>query len=599
MKFKLNSITRWIKVAFLFFTSIYSGWVVLIYLLCWLLFYFFPFEIIPDYLYLERKIESGLFSSIIGNFSSILGIILTFFILTFGILRERLKRFALNELLRNTYFRVLITITLTVFICNILSLLIIRNDSPSNKDLTLAYFLILSSVLFLIGLIPLILKTINSINPKEIVINKITALKHEDYPKKEVIHFEHIDDNPILIIRNLLNSSFHENDVSLVNQILYSSTVKTCDLIIEKKTQPDTIDRLIDGLLVLWREYTGCSIRNKDYNNLIRIFECFEYLHVNFSKNDIYLRKLNEVGFFIRDLLTKSVAESIFEPIQKILFLIERIVQYHFDNTVPQEGEIPQLRHIFKESYFRRYPKMKDYVFAGMRDPFFEKNITWEIISHEIPYYLNTILYESIRLKRSDAMKVTFHAMESLENETIRSLSLGRFQKEVIIRQLQGSSHYYQIEAVRNRIITQPNEILNPNIDLVTEAIDRKYPFAITIIRKDFEFLNELINYNLFDLSYDPAVYFGAIGRHCMALINTDKYYRQCMFLILKEISDLKNTLETKGLNKENINEIYSQMASFKNYYAKGYALTETEHDVEISEEDFILMNKIDSFTLA
>lgn len=581
------------KEGIVFTFQVYSLKVFLIFFTGWLLFYLFPFGVFNDYLNLNFKISSGVFNGIILNFSSIIGIIVTLLILVLGLLRERLKRFALEEFLQNKHIKILITLTLSVFLFNILSLLIINKENIRGCDLNLAYFSILCSILYLLALFPLLFKAIETVNPREIVIKRVSALKQEDFPEKQVIHFENIDDNPILILRNLLTTSYHDNDISLVNLILYNVTFKTCDLIIENKDDEAKIGRLIEGLLVIWKEYSGNAIRNKDSSNLNRIFECLEYMHVHFSKNKIHLRILNDFDFYIKNLLSKIIEEKNFEPIHEIAFLIERILTYHYENSTPQEGELTSLRHIFGESYFKTYPAMRDYIFGGFRDPHIELNIQWEKISEEIPYYFNIILNESIKNRQTNTFFVIFHTLHSLQVEVLRS-SLGKFQKRQIISSLQNNYFYYQIKAIESNLISQPIEVYLPNIDLVSDAIDYKQPFVVTIIKKDFDFLVELNKLKMLDFSSHPVVYCGAIGRHCMVNIEKDRFYRQCMFLIISEIKRLKDFLGKEDHNKENIEELLAQVNSFIDAYNKDFSMTEPKKEKgEINEENVILMHRI------
>ncbi len=579
-----------------FLIQAYSIKIFLSYFFLWLIFYFFPFEIVKDYLDLNTKIENGVLYDIVGSFSFILAIIVTFLVLILSILRDRMKRFALYELYQNNNIKALITLTISVFIFNIFSLLLIRKDSPSSNDINVAYFCVFSSMLYLITLFPLLLKSIESVNPKEIVIRRISALTINDFPEREVIHFENIDDNPILILRNLLNASYHDNDISLVNQILYSVTIKTCDIISENKNNEVISNKLIEGMLVIWTEYSANSLRNRDNPNFVRIFECVEQMHIHFSKQKIPLIKLNEVDFYIKALLPQMIEENISEPFLQITFYIERILTYHYEHSVPPEGELPHFIQYFGEPYLKTYPAMREYEFQGFRDPHIEGNIQWEKIAHEIPYYLNIILNESIDNKRKNNFHVIFRSLESLEISVIKS-QLGKFQKRYIIRDLQGTHNYYQIKAIENKIISNPIEVFLPNIDLVTECIDLKEPYVIKIIDEDFAFLKELNENEMLDLAQQPTIYFGAIGRHCMMHIEKDSFYRQCMFYIIKKITELKAICEKGKYSKSNLQAILDQVKSFPHYYNFHIDLSKTEKtDTKVSDDNIILMQRIKEF---
>ena len=84
-----------------------------------------------------------------------------------------------------------------------------------------------------------------------------------------------------------------------------------------------------------------------------------------------------------------------------------------------------------------------------------------------------------------------------------------------------------------------------------------------------------------------------------MINIEKDRFYRLCMFLIINEIVQLKEILEKEEQNKENVKEIFSQVKSFKNYYNFDFSSKEKVKEIKISEDNFILMKRIDNFLLS
>lgn len=590
MTLKLKDTYHSVKLFLKFIYNVYSLRIFFIYLVFWILFYQFPYGIVKDYLKLTSKIESGIYNNIVGNFASILALIIPILILIIGLLRERLKRFALEEFLQNKYVKTLITLTITVFIFNIISLLLIHKVNPTRNDINLSYFIIYSTVFYLILLFPLIFKTIESVNPKGIVIKRINSLKYDDFNIEHIFHFEHIDNNPILILRNILNLSYHENDISLVNLILYRSTFRICDLIKKNKNDSESIEKLIDGLLVIWKEYSSLSIKNKNDTNLIRIFESLEYLHIEFSKNHIYLN-LREIDAYIRQLLSRIINEQILEPLEQIIFLIERILNFHYDNSIPNEGELNDLKWTFGESYIRAYPLMKESKFYN-DDPIFKNDLQWEVIVETIPYYLTIILRESINNKRTNTFFNVFHAIRRLENFVVCS-SLGFFQKSYIIKDLQDDYYFYQTDAIENKLINNSKEIFFPNINLVRNAVEYNQKDVLKIIRKDFDFIIKLQKSQILDLTISKPNYIGAIGRYFMINLGNNKRCKGYMFYLIKKIIELKTLFEEdKEISLSNYHRLYEEVKSFPMCYLRTHQTFE-EVDKEIKEEDFILLNKI------
>lgn len=564
--------------------------------MCWIIFYQFPFGFIPDYLKLLNKIESGTYNSIVGNFASILALIIPILVLLIGLLRDRLKRYAIDEFLQNQFIKSLITLTLCVFVFNIVSILLIQKENPSSHDLNLAYFVIFSTVLFLIALFPLILKTIESVNPKGIVIRKVNALRYSDFPELQVIHFEHEDDNPVLILGNILHNSYRDNDNSLVNQILYSTTFKTCEILIENKENVEALKKITNGVLVIWKSYSEESIKNKDYSNLGRIFECLEFIHSEFSKNKIYLIYLRDIDDYIKNLLTKIINERTNEPLQSILNRIEKIVTNQLIKSSPNENKIRELEFFFGERFTRIYPTLKvdsDVVRLIYDEKFFDSS-QWEIISQEIPNYFYLILDESIKVKRIDTFRGVLHSIKSLQ-DFVQYSSLGKLQKEFLTSEFQMWYFYYQTKAIKNGLVLRTNEISYPNIRLTQLAIEHNNPYVINIMRRDFEFIKELHNNNLLDLSSIFPSHFGAIGRYCMMNLTKQIKCKGYMLNILRQIKELKILLEKdKGMNKASYQQLYEDVDSFLRFY-KGLPEDDNDEDKVSNDEDYYFLQLIKS----
>ncbi|MBA7537867.1 hypothetical protein ES705_30137 [subsurface metagenome] len=552
-----------------FFTKVYSLWVMFFYIIIWIASFTFPYELINDHLNITAKIIDGTFTNLIGYFASTLGIIVAFLILIIGIIRERLKRFVLDEFLHNKFIQALITYSITVFVFNIISLLIIKNNQPSNHDLNLAYFTIYSTIIFLIVLFPLSLKAIESANPKVTVIKKVTDLNYDDFLEKHIFHFEYDDNNPVLILRNILSASYRENDYSLVNRILYTTTMKVCDLIKEKENDNKAINNLTEGLLVIWKEFSANSIKSKDNTNVERIFECLEYVHSYFSKKDISIIYLDDISTYIKNLLSTIIDDNIFEPIDSILFIINRILINHYTNSTPPEDKLPALRWAFQDDYIKSYPSTKDYDHSSIYDnTLIDNDLQWGNIL-DIQDVFRIILRESIKNKRTDTFFRVFHSLKSLANDVIQLTSLGKFHKKFIINDILRVYYYYQEDAIQNKLIANPLDLYYPDINLVKGALKNKQYFVVRIIQQDFEFLRLLHQNELLDLAIKLEDYIGAIGRTCMVnLKKKNRLYKRCMFLIIREIKTLKKLFEQDlHRNKNNYQALYLNVKSFIKYY--------------------------------
>ena len=126
---------------------------VLLMLFC--LTYFFPYEVVPDYIKLySNKNIAALFATIISSMASIAGVFVAVLVVAFNYYKSNLKEIYLSHAFENVYILILVVYPITVFLCCTMVLILLPEQAPiTSGELTISYiglilFLLLPFIIF-------------------------------------------------------------------------------------------------------------------------------------------------------------------------------------------------------------------------------------------------------------------------------------------------------------------------------------------------------------------------------------------------------------------------------------------------------------------
>ncbi|CAN5364141.1 hypothetical protein BH10BAC4_BH10BAC4_13760 [soil metagenome] len=508
---------------------------------------YLPSGFVPDYFNLKRAIISGLFTRITISFISVFSFLVTVLILGYGFLREKFRRLALREFLDNAWVKILVTSFISVFLLNIFASIYLDTDSVNDNSLSIAYFCLILSLIYFIGFIPLALLTVASTDSLDLVgkyVAQFELVHFPEYLSHELLTTSN-ELNPIVVINSLSRSFAEKDDFHSINSILFSTQQKIQKLIGES-TDRELIGRYLSGQRLIWDAIVHKAFQKKEFTVISNVFLMVSFYHQHFSEKKIPLLFLEEIRSFINSLMERLVEENVHTVIDDALRTFERIVENHYNKSVPNEDVLHQLTYFFEKTE-ENHKKAYSNPFKDIER--MDNNLQWSQIHSDIPYIFSIVLQKAIEKKNRTIFDDAINSVAHLNHAAYIS-NMGNYHKAWIAR-LQAMEYYhYQLEAIKTNLITKEIEIkaLDSVLDRMidSDTLSKQYIFIST-----GEFMFEL--YNLSKLNLRSFNFIGSIGRHC-----ANNYHlpgaKTSFEYILKLVGYFKNEFEKK-LDKD-----------FKNY---------------------------------
>lgn len=533
--------------------SIFILLIVLIYL---------PFGFVPDYLNLEKAIASGLFTRITVSFISVFSFLVTVLILGYGFLREKFRRLALKEFLDNRRVKVLVTSFISIFLLNIFASIYLDQENVSENSLNVAYLSLILSLLYFIGFIPLALLTVASTDSLDLVGKyiKLFELKHfPEYRSHELLITSN-EQNPIIVINSLSRSFAEKDDFHSINAILFSTQTKIEELIAESKDR-ELIGRLLSGQRIIWDTIVHKAFQKKEYSVVSNVFRAISLYHSYFAEKKIPLLYLEEIRSFVNSLMERLVVENIHSVVEDALITFERIIENHYEKSVPKENVLYELTYFFEKTEFNY---KRAYSNPGQDSERMDNNMQWSQIYSEIPYIFSVAIRTAIEKKNGLIVDSVLHSIKHLTHASYLS-EMGEFQKAWIIRRKCDTFYHYQLEAIKANLIVKDIEIDSVDTFVLDKMIDsnsisKKYLFFAT-----GEFMIEL--HRLGKLNLASFNFIGSIGRHCANNYKTQGAMESFEY-ILRMVAFFKSEFENDlGRHLINYLKLKEEVTSFISFH--------------------------------
>lgn len=534
-------------------------------IIIWIVLTTIPNGFIPDYLNLGNLISSGVFVSFIRIVIPFVGFIIGFLTLALGILRERFRRQALNELISSFYLKHILTTSIGLIFILLLTHFQINYDQPNYTDLNIGYFSIILSLAYLILLFPLLILSIASIDSNHAIRRFVEKIEPEHFEDRASLMMGFDEANPIIILKNLLAYSIDRDDKPALHLIIYGTSERVLDMM-DQNTPRETINNYFDGLLLIWEELVERSIKQNTPSHISDVYYLFELYNQRFVEKQIQLLYLDKMINFIHD--TSEKVPNIGNPnlLRKSLHSLEKVLDFHFRHA-PNEKDIPDMQHLYQDEFITKYGNLH----GNRRPPFFGWNhdLEWEKVSHSIPWTYSVILERIVECENYTFFRETISWINTLISIVIKS-SLGSFQKEELIRVLTSIIFTANRNAIKSHLIRSPEEMKSLSTFSLNEIIENEEDYIRTIISSYFEFIWHLHNKRilLFNRHFDDII--GTLGRYCANAYDHNKTAKRTFDFLLKGVEKLKIEIETElDHNIENYIYLKTTLEDFKKWHLK------------------------------
>jgi hypothetical protein len=465
---------------------------------------------VPDYLGLTKSIEAGLFTRITISFISVFSFLVTVLLLGYGFLREKFRRLTLKEFLENRWIKLLISSFISVFLVDIFATIYLDSHEFSHNSLNIAYFSLISSVVYFVGFVPLALLAVASTDSLDLVGKYIAKFETKHFPeyRSHELLITGNELNPIVIVNGLSRSFAERDDFHSINSILFTTQTKIEELIGESKDR-ELIGRYLAGQRIIWDTIVHKAFQKKEFSVIERVYMMVSLYHHHFSEKEIPLLYLEEIRSFVNALMERLVDENVHTVVQDALMTIEKVIEFHYKKSVPKQEVLYELIYFFEKTEENH---KKAYANPGKDRVRMDNNMQWNQICSDIPYIFSVAIRKAIDKKNRVIVDAVLHSIKHLIHASYIS-DMGEYQKAWIARMESGTFYYYQIEAIKANLIAKDIEIMGLDSFVLDKMIDsnsvaKKYLFIST-----GEFMIDL--HELGKLNLASFNFMGSIGRHC------------------------------------------------------------------------------------
>ncbi|MBK0382872.1 hypothetical protein I5M32_07855 [Pedobacter sp. SD-b] len=563
--------------------------------------YYFPFQVIPDYLKISSytKIYET-FNLIISSLVSLIGVYITVSLVAYEFFKQKSGIDFSKSLIQkgpNAYF---IATTVTVILFSFLSSLLIPNTNLTSDQVTIIYYNCFLFIGVIVSLFLIAFNLFSSLRPEKLAndelqkINLKTILIKESESKNIDEQAEIIENDHLIrvetIVLNLISVSENFKAQALIQKI----SLHLCRLIIDEENKHNKeyiIKRLISfyiQIIDLVSEQPNSSVILRSiWNSISRIYDEL----IERKETAVHYKKFREEFFtrFFNRLLNSNNEEVIFEGI----LTIKNIIQNQVLENMADDKEI-YFFHGYRKSFEKDFKYPKDYL-----EEDFRKEDHWREIAVELMNSFTYLINKGISLNKPDLINKCFEEIQDLSFK-LDLKSVGIYKQTYFYINAANITCDYSYRAFEKNVFVEGHDARHILPSLFTNLIEEKHIAARTVLQKycylliNLQKINKLDRWFLGGLTIGDFITtegdLGGIAKRCAIKFNSGKEIQHCLddciktYAILKEYYEknppkdwgyytvikwqLKNILEWLEKEKANTNneikELKNLIESFK-----------------------------------
>jgi len=521
--------------------------------------YYFPFQIIPDYLKISiyTKIYET-FNLIISSLVSLIGVYITVSLVAYEFFKQKSGIDFSKSLLQkgpNAYF---IATTVTVILFSFLSSLLIPSTNLTNNQVTIVYYNCFLFIGVIVSLFLIAFNLFSSLRPEKLANVELQKVNLKTiYIKasecKTII--EQIDEQVEItendhlirvqtIVLNLISVSENIKAQALIQKV----SLHLCGLIIDEDSKHNKeyiIKRLISfyiQIIDLVSEKPNSSVILRSiWYSISRIYDEI----IKRRETAVHYTKFREEFFtrFFNRLLDSNNEEVIFEGISTI----KNIIQSQVMENMADDKEI-YFFHGYRKSFEKDFEYPKDY---SKED--FRKEEHWREIAVELMNSFTYLINKGISLNKPDLINKCFEEIQEL-SFTLHLKSVGIYKQYYFYKHAADITCDYSYRAFEKNVFVEGHDARHILPSLFTDLIEEKHIAARTVLQKycylliNLQKINKLDRWFLGGLTIGDFITtegeLGGITKRCAIKFNTGKEVQDCLDDCVKTYKILKDYYE-------------------------------------------------------
>ncbi len=545
--FKINAYTKRAKEAFRGMRLIL--FVLILFFLVW----FYPYKI-PNFLSITSPTAAiEVLSAIIGGLAAILGIVVAVLLVAFEILRRMYAAYAFKDFFKNQRLRELSVLYISTILIALLSLAGLE-EPLSLRNMNLLYLSVFLFSISLIALFPYSISIISGTQSKKKIKDLVSKIDHHviqsfAYSRPHT-YIGEIEENPVFILTELATRIMKE-DNHLTPRFVLSEASKRLREFLKGTIATDDIRITINVFLVIIKNTAHQAISQRQGGILQTVIEVIEETHITCAEKGVAWHKVIELNQTFEEILNRAMDAELDEVVKRGFWALERIFENHVTKNVPSEDKI-WILHIGRDT---------EKTVTNDTD----KDLQWDNVSREYVAMLSRLIERAISLKISDLLIAGLLSMRRMAEIVVKS-SLGDLQKAAILSRCYYYQQFLTLKAADEGLSRGILGSCPFGYFGVTETLEKKAEFSREPLLRFSDTLIKLAEKGC--LSTDTLNELGAIGRHCVHLLNQDELFAKSIIFIVRTFDRIREIVERNPTEEDkNIYlQLYAQIESLKKW---------------------------------
>ena len=495
---------------------------------------------IPDYFNLTNlsaESTQEYFKLICEITASVFAILLAVITFGFDLLGKNSRRRKRFNFLSKWWISFIISLPVAIILFSFAFAFSIKNLQHTN-DLTIAYFLGISFVGFVLSLFPftiLMLSKTDTINDVKNLIKEFTPVDEFDSA---------ITDELIYYIQEFDRDAYNNHLLPCLNQ--------HCLSFIGDARDRQKANNILKSLTKVWLSGNIDAARVNEQQYFVSLWEMIRDIYKHAAKNKSFLLHYQELEDFIRTQIEYLGVKNSIEGLSSAASIFSKIYLEQLQQNCPKQETISDL-------YWANEDK-------DAPNPHPDADLQWD--------YINSIVWAMQQIQQVAIELKSRHLYETIQSEFnsilfgIRynnNLSLGNYQESFIVNEIISYQTYFASQALENKMFRNSAEAFHFSVHQIADYIKHEKIFSKDIVKLFEEYVLTCQRNNHLD-NFRTVKDLGGLGR-VIAMEYTNNSTVQSESLAIVEIlGKLKNEIENEinfSLSK-NYTEIKKQLESLK-----------------------------------